>query len=89
MDNDCDLILHETLGHLREIRIVNQVTKDLGITDMTIHSLFCESDGTLLAGEPISEAIQDCLNHQIMFGLNCVTSKTVHQVVSSNIDFFK
>jgi len=51
--------------------------------------LFCEPDGTLLGGEPIIEAIQDCVNNGIMVGLNCITSKTVHQIISANIDLFK
>ena len=89
LDNDCDIIMNETIGHLREVRILNQISKDLGIVDKTLTSLFCEPDGTLSGGEPIIEAIQDCVNNGIMVGLNCITSKTVHQIISANIDLFK
>jgi len=76
------MIMHETIGHLRETKILNQISKELGILNITITSFFCESDGTMLGGEPISEGIQDCIENGIMMiGLNCITSKTVHKVI--------
>lgn len=80
MNSGSDFILNETFGHLREIRIVCEVSQKLGIP--FVISLYCEDNLTMRSGEPLQEVVDFVKKfNPLAIGFNCIKYSTMKKII--------